>query len=92
MVPLLFRLEDVVSMMLPKKNIRFLFFLQKSLVYTLCMSTLAQSVFVDGTVSCVDRKWFLEVFLNPCSDFHDRIMPVFNAVPPDGLNITGIHY
>lgn len=31
-----------------------------------------------------DRQGILEVFLNPCMDFRDRIIPVFNAVPPEG--------
>lgn len=35
------------------------------------------------------RQGFLEVTLSPRSDFHDRIMAVFNAVLPDGLKITG---
>lgn len=33
----------------------------------------------DGMVKCVHRKRFLEVFLSPFSDFHDRIMPILNA-------------
>lgn len=39
------------------------------------------------------RLWtaqgFVEVFLSPCSNFHDRIIPVFDAVLPEGLTITG---
>lgn len=38
-------------------------------------------VFVDATVSCFHRQWFVEVFV---SNFHDRIISVFNAVPPGG--------
>lgn len=32
------------------------------------------------------------VFLSPCSDFHDRIMPVFHATPPEGIKIRVIQY
>jgi len=31
------------------------------------------------SLNCVHRRWILEVFLSPCSDFHDRIIFVFNA-------------
>lgn len=32
----------------------------------------------------------LEMFLNPCTDFHGRIIPVYNAVLPKALKITDI--
>ncbi len=32
----------------------------------------------DGTVDCVYRQWFLEVFLGPFSNVNDRIMPSFS--------------
>ena len=34
---------------------------------------------------------FFKVFQSPCSDFHDRIIPVFNAVPSESLK-KGIQY
>lgn len=45
----------------------------------------------DWALTCVSgwfgelcsQEWFVEVFLTSCSDFHDRIMSVFNAVPPE---------
>ena len=51
-----------------------------------------QSFNLHGTVSCVHRQWFLEVFLSPCSDFQDRIVSVFNAELPEGLKVAGILY
>lgn len=45
----------------------------------LCMLEL-ESALVD----CFCRQWCLEVFLIPCSDFHNRILPVFIAVFPRG--------
>jgi len=47
--------------------------------------------FVDGNGE-LRSQYYLEVFLSPCSDFHDIIMPVFNAVPPQGLKIRDIQY
>lgn len=38
------------------------------------------------------RQGFLEVLLSPCSDFHEKTIPVFTAVVPRGLKITGIQY
>lgn len=46
--------------------------------------------FVDCTASCVHRQWFLKVFLNSCSNFHDRIMSDCNAVSPQGMKIMSI--
>lgn len=40
----------------------------------------------------VHRHSFLEVFLNPCTDFHDRITPSLNAVAPEGPKIMDMHY
>lgn len=40
----------------------------------------------------MDRQWFLKMSPIPCSDSHNRIMCVFNAMLPEGLNITGIQY
>lgn len=55
----------------------------------LCMMELLPAS-VHGTMSCVDRQWFLEVLLNPCIDFHDRIISVFNAVSPKGPHIFSL--
>lgn len=33
-------------------------------------------------------QWFLEVVLSTCSDFHERIVPVFNPVPSEILKLT----
>ncbi len=38
----------------------------------------------DGTVDCVYRQWFLEVFLSPFSNVNDRIMPMSDAVSSEG--------
>lgn len=38
----------------------------------------------EGTVNCVHRYSFLEIFLSPFIDFHSRILPVCDAVPPKG--------
>ncbi len=46
----------------------------------------------DGTVDCVHRQCFLEVFLSPCCDFHYSSIPVCVAVPSKGPKITGIQY
>ena len=43
-------------------------------------------------VKCAHRQWFLKVFESSNRDFHNRIMPVFYAVPPEGLKITSIRY
>lgn len=43
-------------------------------------------------VKYVDRDWCLKVFLSLCNDFLKRIIPVFNAVPPEGLKNRDIHY
>ena len=43
-------------------------------------------------MSCVHRRWFLEVILSPCSDFQDRIRSVFNVELPEGRKIKGIEY
>jgi len=48
--------------------------------------------FLHVTVNCVHRHWFLEVFLSPCSDFHNKFMPVFNSLLPKGPKTTWIHY
>ncbi len=44
----------------------------------------------DGTVDCVYRQWFLEVFLGPYSNVNDRIMPMSDAVSSEGPKTTGI--
>lgn len=48
-------------------------------------------IHLQTIISMFHRQWFLEVFLSPCSDFHDRIVPVFNAVfykkSTDSLNL-----
>ncbi len=46
----------------------------------------------NGTVDCVHRQCFLEVFLSPCCDFHYSSIPVCDAVPSKGPKITGIQY
>lgn len=38
-------------------------------------------------MNCVYRQILLEVFLSPRSDLKDRIMPVFNALLPEGQKI-----
>ncbi len=47
---------------------------------------------MDCTANCVHRQWFLEVFLSPCSDFQYKIIPVFNAVLPEGRKSRSIPY
>ena len=47
---------------------------------------------MDGTLTGVHWQWFLEVFLSPGSDFHDKITPIFNAVLPEGSKIMGKKY
>lgn len=79
MVPLLYTLEDVMSMLF-KKNLKFQFFFMVEQ-----LSTLTQCIwimFTDVDFS-VDHQHVLEVFLSPC-----RIHPVFNAVLPEVSNIT----
>lgn len=44
------------------------------------------------TCICACRQWFLEVLLNPCSDFHERIISVFNAMLYEGQKIIGALY
>ncbi len=44
----------------------------------------------DGTVDCVYRQWFLEVFLGPFSNVNDRIMLMSDAVSSEGPKTTGI--
>ncbi len=44
----------------------------------------------DGTVDCVYRQWFLEVFLSPFSKVNDRIMPMSDVVSSSGPKTTGI--
>lgn len=36
----------------------------------------------------VHRQWFMEVFLSLCTDFHDTLAPVFNAVLREGPRIN----
>ena len=48
--------------------------------------------FVNLMANCVHRQWFLEVYLSPCRDVHTRNISVINAVPPEGLKITCIHF
>lgn len=48
------------------------------------------TAFVDSTMNCA-RQQFLDLFLSPWIDFHDRIMPVFNAVLSEGPIITVSH-
>ncbi len=43
---------------------------------------------MNGTVDCVHRQCFLEVFLSPCCDFHYSSIPVCDAVPSKGPKIT----
>ena len=62
-----------------------------SIQFPLCMVEF-QLALVDAVMNCVDRRWFLEVFLSPCSDVHYRIMSVFNAGSSEGLKITTIQY
>lgn len=48
------------------------------------LSRIASSLydaFEDCMVNCVHGQWFLEIIVSLCSDFHDSIRPVFNAVP-----------
>lgn len=40
----------------------------------------------------MNSQRFLDVFLSPCCDFHDSIMAVFKAVPPEGPEIAGSQY
>lgn len=47
---------------------------------------------MDGKIKCVQRLWLLEVFLIPCSDFQDRIIPVLITKLPEGPKIAGIQY
>ncbi len=54
-----------------------------------CMTEL-QLASADGTVDCVYRQWFLEVFLGPFSNVNDRIMPMSDAVSSEGPKTTGI--
>ncbi len=44
----------------------------------------------DGTVDCVYRQWFLEVFLGPFSNANDRIMQMSDAVSSKGPKTTSI--
>ncbi len=44
----------------------------------------------DGTVDCVYRQWFLEVFLGLFSNVNDRIMQMSDAVSSEGPKTTGI--
>ncbi len=44
----------------------------------------------DGTVDCVYRQWFLDVFLGPFSNVNDRIMPMSDAVSYEGPKTTGM--
>ncbi len=43
-----------------------------------------------GTADCVYWRWFLEVFLGPFSNVNDRIMPMSDAVSPEGPKTIGI--
>ncbi len=45
---------------------------------------------LDGTADCVYRQWFLEVLLGPFTNVNDRIMPMSDAVSPEGPKTTGI--
>lgn len=40
--------------------------------------------FVDAAQYCVRRRWFPEVFLRPRCEIQHRMMPVCNAVLPQG--------
>ncbi len=44
----------------------------------------------DGTVDCVYRQWFLEVFLVPFSNVNDIIMPMSDAVSSEVSKTIGI--
>lgn len=44
-------------------------------------------VFVDATVKCVHR-----LFLSPCNNFHDRVMPVFNPALPQSQKIVNVQH
>ncbi len=44
----------------------------------------------DGTVDCVYRQWFLEVFLGPFRYVNDRIMPMSDAMSSEGPKTTSI--
>ncbi len=41
-------------------------------------------------MDCVNRQWFLEVFLGPFSNVNDRILSMSDAVSSEGPKTTGI--
>ncbi len=46
----------------------------------------------NGSMDCVHRQCFLEVFLSPYCDIHYSSIPVCDAVPSKGPKITGCPY
>lgn len=77
MVSLFFRLEQA-AYMFPNIISHFNLYDQRIIFASI-------SAFMDDTVNCVHK--FLQVFVNPCYDFHDGTMKVFNAVLPEIISV-----
>ena len=50
-----------------------------------------QLALVDVATNCVNWQRFSKEFLSPSGKILDRMMSVFNAVPPEGSKVTGIN-
>lgn len=48
--------------------------------------------FLSWILDSVYRQWLLEVSPSQSNGFHVRIMPVFNAVLPEGLKTMSVQY
>lgn len=54
------------------------------------VSSLHGRPFQEAVKNCVHMQWFSEMSLSPYSEFHYRIVSVFDAVPSEGPRITAI--
>ena len=86
MVPLLFSPEQFPT--LPQSILNELWSREDSSVSGSCSHVASSLHDWALTCICVHIQWFLEVFLSPCSDFHDRIGSIFNAELPEGLKVS----
>lgn len=91
-VPLLYSPNDAISMF-SKKNFKF-WFIWQQISFLVLKWALAQRSLSGSCSHGFFFAWFLKVFLNPRSDFHDRILPVFSCAAtwgPEDHRHTSFH-
>ena len=95
MVLFLFGPKDTTSMI--SKNYLKCGLVRPRHTFPLCVSPSQMSLGPEKPVlTCTCRcsnklwQWFSEEFMSPCGNILDRMMLVFNAVPPEESKVTGI--